>query len=465
MKKEIQDKYYNSLADAVGGELGERIADAIRDLYSLYTPDMIDWFAGLYDPRYGGYYYSNGARDNRKICHTDGNVYDLSVDAESTQQALRFIRDSGLAGEVGDSWTGVIPDWMKEQIGRYIMGLQHPNGFFYHPQWTKEMVDDRISRRARDLGWCTGILHELGKMPTYDTPTGTKGSGLDYDGNPVRIETVSESTGREEKHEGDVAIPIEMRDKESFRAYLDSLDIHNKSYGIGNTLTSITGQIIYRDRILKEQGADYSLCDMIIGWLNENQYPETGLWHPGTDYYGVNGLMKISGVYGKIGVLMPNIDKAIRSAVDAISTDEVATTVTSVYNTWYAVTRLKRHLRTMGGEEGNRLADEIVRELRERAPETIRITKEKLKPFLKPGGSFSYCLTHSGPRSQGMPVTFENAWEGDINATIICSSDILVYLYSALELSDKRVPIYGEDDMARYVSVLEANKAKYETKK
>jgi hypothetical protein len=63
-----------------------------------------------------------------------------------------------------------------------------------------------------------------------------------------------------------------------------------------------------------------------------------------------------------------------------------------------------------------------------------------------------------------MPVTFENAWEGDINATIICSSDILVYLYTALELIDKRVPIYGEDDMARYVEILEENKAKYENK-
>ena len=464
MKKEVQDKYYKALADTVGGEQGEKIANAIRDLYSLYTPEMIDWFANLYDPRLGGYYYSNGARDNRKICHTDGKVYDLSVDAESTQQALRFIQDSGLAGEVGDSWTKVLPEWTREQIGRYIMGLQDPNGFFYHPQWTKEMVDDRISRRARDLGWCTGILHELGKLPTYDTPTGVKGSGIDYDGNPVSTAQPSETKTEETPASNEVAIPLEMRDKESFRAYLDSLDIHNKSYGIGNTLTAITGQIIYRDKILKEEGADYSLCDMIIEWLNKNQNPENGLWHHAADYYGVNGLMKISGVYGKIGVLMPNIDKAIRSAVDAISTDEIPTAVTSVYNSWYAVTRLKRHLRTMGGEAGNRLADEIVRELRERAPRDIRITKEKLEAFKKPGGSFSYCITHSAPRSQGMPMTFENAWEGDINATIICSSDILVYFYTALELSDKRVPIYGEDDMARYVSILEANKIRFENK-
>ena len=462
MKKEIQDKYYRALADEVGGELGERIADAMRDLYSLYTPEMIDWFANLYDPRYGGYYYSNGARDNRKICHTDGKVYDLSVDAESTQQALRFIRDSGLAGEVGAPWTEVLPEWTKEQIGRYIKGLQNPNGFFYHPQWTKEMVDAKLSRRARDLGWCTGILSELGLSPTYDTPTGTKGDGLDYDGNPVAEKGALEKNESEEKAE--VAIPNEFRDKESFLAYLNSLNIKTGSYGVGNTLTAIMGQLIYRDKELEAEGADYSLRKIIIDWLNENQNPENGLWHPTADYYGVNGLMKTSGVYSKIGVLIPNADKAVRSAIEAISTDEVATSVTSVYNSWFAVTRLKRNLRLHGGEEGNRLADEIVRELRERAPEAIRITKEKLAPFLKPGGSFSYCLTHSSARSQGMPVTFENAWEGDINATIICSSDILVYLYTALELIDKRVPIYGEDDMARYVKILEENKAKYENK-
>ena len=325
------------------------------------------------------------------------------------------------------------------------------------------MVDKKLSRRARDLGWCTGILQDLGKAPTYDTPLGTKGDGLDWDGNPVSQSGCVEKA-EEPAEKTAVAIPDELRDKESFIAYLNSLNIKTGSYGVGNTLTAICGQIIYRDKELEAQGADYSLRDIIINWLNENQNPENGLWHPVADYYGVNGLMKTSGVYGKIGVLMPNIDKAIRSAIDAISTDEVATTVTSVYNTWFAVTRLKRHLRNFGGEEGNKLADEIVRELRERAPETIRITKEKLKPFLKPGGSFSYCLAHSSARSQGMPMTFEHAWEGDVNATIICSSDILVYLYTALELSDKRVPIYGEDDMARYVSVLEANKAKMENK-
>ena len=458
MKKEVQKKYWRALAESVGGELGDKIAEAMQELYSLYTPDMVDWFANLYDVKRGGYYYSNGARDNVKIYH-NGEIFDLLPDAESTQQALRFICDSGLAGEVGASWAKVMPEWMKEQIVRYIKGLQNPNGFFYHPQWTKEMVDKRLSRRARDLGWCTWILEHLGKLPTYDTPGGTKGDGLDYDGNPVAekgtaVQDSAQSTAPS------VAIPDEFRDKESFLAYLDTLNIKTGAYSVGNTLTAICGQLIYRDRELEAEGADYSLRKILIEWLNENMNEELGLWHPVADYYGVNGLMKTSGVYSKIGVLMPNADKAIRSAINAISTDQSATAVTDVYNTWFAVTRLKRNLRLYGGEEGNKLADEIVRELRENAPETLRLTKEKLAAFAKPGGSFSYCLTHSSARSQGMPVTFENAWEGDINATIICSSDILNYIYLALELPGAKVPIFGEDDLERYLAILEANREK-----
>lgn len=451
----MKEKYYKALADKVGGEQGKRIAEAIRDMYTLYKPEMIDWFAELYDPTVGGYYYSNGARDNEKIGY-QGVCYDLRPDTESTEQALRFIKTSGLLGD--STLKEKLPDWMRDQIIRYIKGLQHPNGFFYNTQWPKELADSKLSRRARDLGWCVSILENLGSAPTYDTPTGIKGDGLDADGNPVKNTLASD--GGEPKCASTVAIPPELENRESFIKYLDSLDIKHESYSVGNTLTAIAGQIIYRDKELEAAGADYSLRKIIIDWLNENQNPENGLWHDTANYYGVNGLMKTSGVYGKIGVLMPYADKAVKSAIDAISTDETPDAVTCIYNTWFAVTRIKRHLRTHGGEEGQRMADKIVEDLRKTAPEAIRITKEKLAVFAKPYGSFSYGPMASAGRSQGMPVTFRGAYEGDVNATIICSSDILGYMYSALELSDVSVPIYSPEDFERYVSIIEKNRKK-----
>ena len=451
------EKYYKILADKVGGEQGIKIAEAIRDMYTLYKPEMIDWFAGLYDPAVGGYYYSNGARDNEKIGY-QGKCYDLRPDTESTEQALRFISTSGLLG--GATLKEKLPAWMREQIIRYIKGLQDPNGFFYNPQWPKELTDSKLSRRARDLSWCVSILENLGSAPTYDTPTGVKGDGLDIDGKPVNVISDISCAENEEKPKSSVAIPKELENKESFINYLNSLDIRHESYSVGNTLTAIAGQIIYRDRELEAAGADYSLREIIIDWLNENQNPENGLWHDEANYYGVNGLMKTSGVYGKIGVLMPYADKAVKSAIDAISTDQTPGAVTDIYNTWFAVTRIKRHLRTYGGYEGQRMADKIVENLIKMAPEAIRITKEKLLVFAKPYGSFSYTPMASAGRSQGMPVTFRGAYEGDINATIICSSDILGYMYSALELSDVRVPIYSSEDFERYLEILEKNRKK-----
>lgn len=58
--------------------------------------------------------------------------------------------------------------------------LQAPNGFFYHPQWPKELVDSKISRRSRDLDRAELLLRSAGMKPTYDTPNGTAGDVTNY---------------------------------------------------------------------------------------------------------------------------------------------------------------------------------------------------------------------------------------------------------------------------------------------
>lgn len=454
LREEARAPYWKALEEAIGGKLGKDICDAMRDLYTLYDDAMIDWFANLYEPKIGGYYYSNGARDNDTVTY-QGVTYDLLPDAESTEQAMRFIRGSGLSGKVGTPSVEVMPPKMRDQIFKFIKGLQDPCGFFYHPQWGKELTDQKLSRRARDLGWCTSILSEFGEMPTYDTPTGAKGDGLLADGTPAKI--IQSPTAQESDNTpatSSVAIPNNMKDKESFLAYLETLDIRHDSYSVGNTLTAQMRQILYRDEILAAEGADYSLTQILLNWLNENQNQENGLWHEKADYYGVNGLMKTSGVYGKAGVLLPNATTAAKSAIDAMSTDEVPNAVTCVYNTWFAAERILRNIRTYGGEEGKKTEAELLKSLREKAPEAIRITKDKLAIFRKADGGFSYCPTHSAARSQGMPVTHEKMPEGDINATIICSSDILVYIYASLGLTDYRVPIFCDADRERYFDII-----------
>lgn len=456
------DKYYQAiddkmlsekwaaLEDKIGGTLGKDIVSAMKGLYSLYSDDLISWFANLYDPAVGGFYYSNSARN------TDGYL----PDAESTEQALRFINTSGMIEGVADSYAKALPEEIGEQIVNFIYNLQDSNGYFYHPQWSKEAVDNRVSRRSRDLSHCVSILSAYGVAPQYKTP-----SGVDTeDAEPVsfvnltgrlRASAVSAVSKIIAASDSEVAVDPNLKDDVSFRKYLDSLDVQNNSYSAGNTLTAFFSEIEYRDSVLQEQNVGYSLVDIMIEHLNSKQFEHNGLWHKETNYYAVNGLMKISGVYSKAGVPIPNSEKATRAAMDAITSEEEAGAVTDIYNTWFAVSRMFNIMTKYGGAEGEALTETMRAELLAKAPEAIKTTAEKFAAFRKEDGSFSYTPMYSSKNSQGMPVAVPNSVEGDVNATVICSSDVLGYIYSALGLSDYKVPMCTYNDWRHYKTILE----------
>ena len=46
------------------GFSGSDFVKSVQDLYSVYNPDIVEWLAGIYDNKSGGFYYSNSARDN-----------------------------------------------------------------------------------------------------------------------------------------------------------------------------------------------------------------------------------------------------------------------------------------------------------------------------------------------------------------------------------------------------------------
>ena len=61
------------------GFSGKDFVKSVQDLYSIYNHDVVEWLAGIYDNKSGGFYYSNSARDN------DGFLPDI----ESTNQATK----------------------------------------------------------------------------------------------------------------------------------------------------------------------------------------------------------------------------------------------------------------------------------------------------------------------------------------------------------------------------------------
>ncbi|MBO5316202.1 MAG: hypothetical protein J6B48_07230, partial [Clostridia bacterium] len=301
--QEAEDKVTVANAwDRVENKVGSEITKELRSLYALYTDDIISWFANLYEPyvcicdgeckntQYcggGGYYYSNSGR----------NTLGYLPDIESTHQAISWISASGMTG--GAHYNTVIPDWMEKQIVRFLKSRQDPNGYFYHPQWTKESIDNNTSRRTRDLQWALSTLEGFGAFPTYDI-NGVKGDGILYDGTPLSDIAATSSVHLTEKLiaskavgvsriiQIDATLPSYLVDADGMRAYLSGLDITEKSYHIGNELAGVAEEVVWRDVQLKEQGKE-PLAEILINWLNLKQNPVTGLWSDKTDYYSVNG--------------------------------------------------------------------------------------------------------------------------------------------------------------------------------
>ena len=434
----------------------------MKDLYLNYTDDAIDWFANLYDPAIGGYYYSNSGRD------TDGYL----PDAESTVQALNFIDASGLSYDLGGKYENVLPEWMKKQLISFAKGLQDPeNGYFYHPQWGKDYTDTMISRRGRDLNWCCGILSRLGSAPTYDAPNGVKGDGILADGTLVSDAHLTSHLGRGANAliSGVIAaskvvpcadVAYYLRDKASLEAYLESLgDFGESSYKYGDELATIAPEFKARDEELVAAGQTPFAVDTVVKYLDERQNPVTGLWTYGDEvtYEGTNGLLKISAAYNTLEAEIHYPIEAATSAIASILTDETPETICYAYNSWYSVTNILQNLRyysTSGDGEAKRT--EVINATRAIAVEGIYATAQKLAIFRKDDGSFSYLTGSSAYESHGMPVAIPGTNEGDVNATEIAIGGTSGHIFNALGISELKVPIYTKSDRARYIDLLES---------
>lgn len=447
------EECYKKMRETVGGELGEAIVDATKQYFSIMSEGVVDWISGLYDPNIGGFYYSESARDH------EGYLPDL----ESTGQAMCILQYNNMLDHIGG--TQNLPDFMKKQIISFVKPLQDPNGYFYHPQWTKERTDRLVERRARDLCYALGALSSAGGRPTYDTPTGEKGDGKLIDGREVDpcgiipTEKPSSAEKTEEKPAERYVSPI-LKDKESFVAYLEANreKITKCGYGFGSELCSQIQEIKHRDMQLKEKGADYSLMEILTTFLSETQNPTNGTWYSTdrsdpeySDYHGVNALLKISGLYRLAGLEFPNALAACKSAITAIYTDEDPLTMCYAYNAWFSVENIIKNLESCAHDPrwGKQKVDEIRRELLLDAPRAILTTMEKLKKFRKSDGSFSYFQTGSCCTSNDMWVAIKDTNEGDVNASVIGGIDVSDRMYFVLGL--ERPKILGRAAYCKFI--------------
>ena len=439
-----REEQWQKFGDQIGGEAGQKLAEAYKEFYAVFDQSLIDWVANLFDPKIGGFYYSNGARDN------EGFLPDL----ESTHQALEMFRDLGLADEFERSYAKALPDWMGEKIVKFTKDMQHPNGYFYHPQWTVEDTDKRPHRRGRDLMWANSILRNYGVLPTYDCPDGVKGE---------RPAELYEKPASEKKADAPkAAYAPHLQDAKSFREYLEAMDFAKHSYGHGNALAAQANQLKNRNAELNGE-----IFEVLFDYLDSHQNTEYGHWdfrQPGTEefipYHGQNGLFKISFLYNMAHRPIPNLEKSIKVALDGIYSDDPVGIVCDVYNSWYTLSSLFTNIWvTHSKEDAERKIGEIRSALYKDAVMVIRKTINKIKAFRKPDGGFSYLKNRSSELSQSMPVTLPNMPESDVNATIISGPQLINFSMDVLGLKH-RPPIFGKAEYERYIGILEENRRK-----
>ena len=424
---ETKKKQWAHFEEKLDAPNKKEIIDALKDFFTIYDDGLVKWMANLYDPDicvcnelYGkcecehhplcgtaGFHYTHSARDN---------VGFLPV-VEAMNSIFDFVTSCGFTD------TDHVFEWFgkenTDKMMNFVENLQDPDGFFYHPQWGKNIG---LGRRGRDYDRSLKLLGLAKREPKYPTM----------------------DTKKDDSTDGGTLIPDHMKSLEVFREYLDSLDVDHRSYNAASVLNSQLNQ-------LRARGQEY--LDAVYEHFNAHQREDNGIWHEKCDYYGSNGVMKVVCNYTAQNRPVPRPEMVMRSAIEAIMSPEEPDSIVTVWNPWVTVRRLLINVQEFHSTE---LAEKIKKEMYKLAPEAIRITKEKTLKFKKPDGSFSYLPEYSTWTMQGAPCAIPRTPEGDMDAGVLGTNSMAWVIFGGLGFGhDDGVPLYGEYEAALFKNIMD----------
>ena len=445
---------------------------AFKRLYSFYGTDVIYWFANLFDGENGGFYYANSSRDY------EGFLPDL----ESTAQTFSFLRDSGAISYYSNALIKALPEWMQEKILKFVWDCADPDGYYYHPQWGKNIGS---SRRARDLDNAISINTSLKGEYRYPTAREQMAAGTSATCSPVTRLT-SPLYGSVASAVSSVIATVSSADcldsAENMIAWLDSMDFKRDSHNPGHAVSCLSAEIVAK-------GYGKLVCDYFTNLLEEVQEElrdtaeadllarkpdataaeisaarknaENGLWQTTVDYTSLSGLYKICRIYNAASIDFPvqYAMAAVRSSVEAMKQETNPTYVIHVFNPWAGLNTLMTNMKNANSRAKGRGESEIhdmnaaYEVVRADAPALIEKTVEKLALFRKSDGSFSYYQNISAPTTQGTLVSmgFE---EGDVNSTMIGITAITNAMFATMGYT--RVPLLHLGHFEEFVKIIES---------
>ena len=136
-----REPYWEALRKEAGGdEEADRIVDALKKLYSMYSNDLIRWYANLYEPTAGAYYCSTSGKENEGFLpDVESTVQALNslgcnvtvVPYDTTAEAILLMKPDGVlisGGPGAPDDVAFIADEIKKIVGKvpvFGVGLGH----------------------------------------------------------------------------------------------------------------------------------------------------------------------------------------------------------------------------------------------------------------------------------------------------------------------------------------------------
>ncbi len=406
---------------------------AVKDFYEeFYDPEkIIRWWAGLYDPDLGGFYYANSARDN------DGFLPDM----ESTLQIVQRLRafNSDLANYLG-------PDITAKMIKFYQDKQDPDDGYFYHPQWSKAVSRKNVMRYTRDQDWAIAVLGWLHSAPLYPTALDrAKGSAGVVDVTVKRLASQAGLTTRT------AAASASTSPRTGLAWQPNESSVKNYVNNLMNTTSCEHWSNQLDTQISSFEAA--GCLGYVLDVLDERVNPDYGLWVKGynasTDRYtnlannsetpyGIfTNTYKVMKCYNAGGRLFQCTGKMVENAFKAINSRDPGARITYLFNPWATLGQVNTNLKNYGNvakrNEYNRLIEENFLEI-------IASLKSTLGRYRCEDGSYGFLQSGSSPTIYDTPVSL-GLKEGDVNATNLVVS-FAQHICNAIGL-DGTIPVFN----------------------
>ncbi len=451
--EEKVDKIWELKLSQLSAKLGDEaaasaIVDELKNIRFIYNNDhaIVKWLANLYDPETGGFYYSNSARNS------EGYLPDL----ESTSGAI------GIVESILLEYEGDLVDYFGEEISEkfvsFVKEKQNENGYFYHPQWKRSLIDENQERRTRDLLNALNILDYFGASPIYDTPNGVKGEGAVAAAAklalPLKERGVAPASVILSAANDEIYIPPHLRTKEAFENYLSGLQIKDNAAEAFEKLSSELALYIIIDEMLEERKENYRLCDILKNFLKNNQNSSTGLWSKSADvtYEDAKTLINAIKLYDGLKTSIPLYNAILQTMVRILEFNFEVDDISCIATAWSALAVLVNNLKVYGNEGIRFEIENYLNGLYRSSPGLLETTKEHLLKFSRYDGAFSSAPEGNAAEMMGMPVAVPLMEEGDVRATLLATNSIWLSVFRVFDIGN--VPIFTTSDRMMFQKTL-----------